>query len=281
MLKRGENNKTVLQLQETLINLGYKLPRWGADGDLGEETLGALQQLLTDHGKKFDDDKNTVSDKELDFVYTLESLLKQPKVESFNLFDLRPGSDRKKIIRRRSWKEVTGITLHQTACLMGEKPTRWQNCGAHLGITRAGKTLWIHDFDLAVIHGNGFNGSTVGIEMDGHYAGIKDDMKTYWRPKDSDRLPLHPTNDLIESAKQAIRWIVNEVEIHGGKVKYLVAHRQSSKTRQSDPGSELWQAVALPMHKELKLTDGGKDYKMGTGRPIPEVWDLTKVGVKY
>ena len=36
------------------MQLGYKLPRYGADGDFGEETLAALTSFQKDHGVKAD-----------------------------------------------------------------------------------------------------------------------------------------------------------------------------------------------------------------------------------
>jgi antitoxin (DNA-binding transcriptional repressor) of toxin-antitoxin stability system len=90
-----------------------------------------------------------------------------------------------------------------------------------------------------------------------------------------------PTPELIEAARAAVRWIVAEVARHGGRISRLVAHRQSSDMRQSDPGSALWQAVALPLHAELGLDDGGPGYRIGTGRPIPVDWDASRAGERY
>lgn len=282
MLKRGDQGPAVKALQETLVTLGYPLPRWGADGDLGTESLEALAQCLQDHGKALDSDKNKASDRELAFLQTLKESLAHAAKVPLNLFDLRAESERKKILRKRAWTEVTGVTLHQTACVMGERPARWANAGCHLGVTRGGKIIWLHDFDWAVVHGNGFNSHDVGIEMDGHYAGVEGDLKTYWRPaEDPTRQPLFPTPALIDAAQATVRWIVGEVARHGGCVKYLHAHRQSSSSRQSDPGSALWQKVALPLMAELRLSDGGKGYKVGTGYVIPEAWDARYKGVKY
>jgi hypothetical protein len=284
-MQRGDKGSEVEKLQRALMELGVPLPRWGADGDLGAETLGALARLLQEHGKQFDDDADVVSEEELAFVYQLRDSLRNapPRPgtpETF--FDLRAEADRRHVIKQRTWAEVTGICLHQTACVLGERPQRWATVGAHLGVTREGKIIWLHDFDYAVVHGNGFNNQTVGIEMDGTYAGVEGDLKTFWRPKEApDRQPQSPTPALIEAAKQTVRWICAEVERHGGKVKALVAHRQASKDRQSDPGSGLWQAVALPLHSELQLSDGGTGFKIGTGYPIPEAWDPSKVGIKY
>jgi hypothetical protein len=78
-----------------------------------------------------------------------------------------------------------------------------------------------------------------------------------------------------------VRWICGEVVRHGGRIEQLLAHRQASSERQSDPGSALWQQVALPLHAELGLNDGGSGYAVGNGYPIPQTWDRSRVGVKY
>jgi hypothetical protein len=78
-----------------------------------------------------------------------------------------------------------------------------------------------------------------------------------------------------------VRWIKDVVEGHGGKLELLVAHRQSSGERQADPGSALWKGVALPLHAELGLTDGGIGFKLDTGLGIPESWDPRCKGIRY
>jgi peptidoglycan hydrolase-like protein with peptidoglycan-binding domain len=45
MLGLGSEGTEVKQLQENLIKLGYKLPKYGADGDFGDETLQAVLQF--------------------------------------------------------------------------------------------------------------------------------------------------------------------------------------------------------------------------------------------
>lgn len=181
-------------------------------------------------------------------------------------------------VRSRPWAKVTGICLHQTACMLGERPGRWDSVGAHVGVTRAGAVIWLHGFDRIVAHGNGFNAQTVGIEIDGLYAGVEGDPRTVWddpsTPAREQGMALTP--EAIEATKQAIRWIVDEVEGYGGDVRALVAHRQSSGARRNDPGSAIWQAVALPMMRELGLSDGGPWFAIGDGRPVPRDWDPSR-----
>jgi len=65
MLSRGDKGQAVVELQERLIALGYALPRWGADGHLGDETLAAVARFVADHGAR---DPDVVSDADLELV---------------------------------------------------------------------------------------------------------------------------------------------------------------------------------------------------------------------
>ena len=179
--------------------------------------------------------------------------------------------------RERTWKAVTGICLHQTACVLGERPARWDTVGAHLGVTRSGRVIWLHDFNRIVAHGNTWNSGTVGIEIDGLFAGIHGDPKTVW---DDPSTPgreqgMNVTSEQVEATQEAIRWICSVVAKNGGRVRALVAHRQSSKDRRNDPGSQVWGSIALPMSAELGLSDGGDGFEIG-GFAIPREWDQNR-----
>lgn len=185
-------------------------------------------------------------------------------------------------VRKRAWSEVTGICLHQTACVLGERPERWDTVGAHIGITRGGQVMWLHGFDRRVAHGNGWNARTVGIEIDGLYAGVEGDPSTVWNDPST---PIRETGqdlttESVNAARDVIRWIFRETAVQGGRIRVLVAHRQSSMNRRDDPGSEIWYQVAIPMHRELGLGDGGVGFAIG-GLPIPERWDARCKGVAY
>jgi N-acetyl-anhydromuramyl-L-alanine amidase AmpD len=191
----------------------------------------------------------------------------------------------KQRVRKRPWSSVTGICLHQTACVLGERPERWSTVGAHLGVMRSGRVVWMHNFDKNVAHGNGWNQATVGIEIDGLYAGVEGDPSTVWDDPSTARREqgMTLTQEAAEATRQALRWICSEVARNGGKVRALVAHRQASANRRNDPGSAIWQDVALPIHAELGLSDGGVGFKLDTGGgyAIPEAWDPRCKGVPY
>jgi N-acetylmuramoyl-L-alanine amidase len=37
-------------LQKRLLSLGYELPKWGADGEFGDETVEAVKSFQADNG---------------------------------------------------------------------------------------------------------------------------------------------------------------------------------------------------------------------------------------
>lgn len=289
MLKRGDRGAAVLHLQHNLKELGLELPRFGADGALGGETLDALALLLDQGGVK-DDDRNTVSDVEIDYVQKLVDAkrVQTTPVEANKFFDLRQQSNRMQDRGPRPWSEVKGICLHQTACFLAENSTRMLNVGAHFVTGRGGQVWWLHEENRIVWHGNGWNNQCVGIEMNGLYAGIEGDPRTVWDDPSTlqkERAAI-PTIELIEASCKLIEWIDWRVKQHGGQLKVIVSHRQSSENRRNDPGETLWKEVGLVMCKKLGLTDGGPitptwPGKIGKGYPIPEVWDPSRKGVKY
>jgi N-acetyl-anhydromuramyl-L-alanine amidase AmpD len=188
----------------------------------------------------------------------------------------------------RKLAEITGATLHQTACVLGENEDRWKGVACHFGITRSGKIIYNTDLIKKVWHGNGFNSKTIGIEIDGHFAGLETldaegnwnpVLSSYWRPKSApNRMPLSITDAQVEACKELIRWLKRLIDAAGGNFEFILAHRQSSASRVSDPGEKTWKLVAVPLLEELNMSDGGDDYyildsKGKAGKPIPSNWD--------
>lgn len=53
-LKKGMTGEDVRELQTGLMKLGYKLPKYGADGDYGSETIKAVNKFKKANGLKVD-----------------------------------------------------------------------------------------------------------------------------------------------------------------------------------------------------------------------------------
>lgn len=271
-LQRGATGDAVRTVQKHLLSLGFSLPRYGADGSLGDETFAALNRFLAAHTDVEGVDQDMmVSEEEQALLAELAS--RSHTLLPAGFIDLRRAHNGEPRIRRRPWPYIDYICLHQTATVLGEKESRWFGVPVQVGVTRAGRILYLNDLDFVTYHGHGFNTRSVGIEIDGRYAGVEGDLKTFWRPKDHPEIEPTPENPpQLEAVKDAIRWIVAEVARNGGKVKYIVAHRQSSDQRRSDPGSLIWQKVALPMVKELSL-EAPFALTLGRGYKIPREWD--------
>lgn len=205
------------------------------------------------------------------------------KVHSPLVKDPSTGRMNRYTPRKRAWTKTRGVTLHQTACSMGERVERYDTIGAHFAVLRSGRVLRMANLNTVVYHGNGWNEQCVGIEVDGLYAGIEGDIHTVWDDPSTPvrEQPMVATPDALRATRMLIRWIHAEVAAYGGELKVLCSHRQSSKDRRNDPGSAIWRAVALPLHAELGLSDGGPGFKLGDGYPNPEVWDPSRKGIKY
>lgn len=173
----------------------------------------------------------------------------------------------------RDWKDITGIVLHQTACRLGCNPPRWGKLGAHIGIPSDGNILLVNPLTTEMFHGNGFNSSTVGIEVDGNFCGVEGKTSTLWKKGGG---PHTLTEEQIAGVREAIRWVMAEVAANGGAITHIFAHRQSCGDRENDPGSNIWRETGLWAQKELGLVNNPM-YKRWTGLPIPIEWDPRSV----
>jgi len=311
VFKEGDRNDEVEAFQKKLEALGYELSRFGADGSIGGETLSEVKDFQDDHDLAADENAlkvQGVGRRTFDEVNKSFDALPPPSVvtappvplgsittigDDIPFVDIRDTHSGKKRPRRRKkgWKDVKGITLHQTATELGNKPSRYRNVACHIAIPPDGSVVHVNPLEWVVWHGNSFNSKDVGFEIDGHFAGVETlneetgewvpNLKTYWKPASKpNRKPLSVTDGQVKATLAAIEWVIEEVARHGGKVEYIHAHRQSSTMRTSDPGEKVWKLVALEAQKRWGLQDGGQTFKLG-GTTIPEEWNPDYVGSKY
>lgn len=290
-LNNGFVGQNVAELQRQLENAGYALPRWGSDGQFGEETFRAAQAFLLDRGIQLTleerDQKKLRQASLLQLQAFLDALVvtTPTAVLAPPLIDRRAYASKRHDMGPRTWPKVTGWCLHQTACNLSASrdDARCDAVGAHFVVYPDGRIFWLHALNRVIVHGNAWNARTIGIEIDGLFAGVEGDAKTVW---DDPSTPWHEkagsvTPAQIAATMQLIRWGTSEVTRQGGKVTALVAHRQASGTRRNDPGSKVWQQIALPLAQELNLSDGGPGFKLNDGYAIPEAWNPAYKGIKY
>ncbi len=182
--------------------------------------------------------------------------------------------------RKRGWSEIDSVLLHQTSCKMPVNPRNWKRLNAHIGVSQEGKIIWVNDSTDFIWHANRLSRRSIGIEIEGNFEGVKGKPKTLWKgggPACHLNLPMHlALNELFEILK-------GEFVKNNREWKYLFCHRQSSNMRRGDPGSEIYQAVALPWMKKLGKTemDKGPGFSIGKGAPIPKEWNPEYTENKY
>ena len=170
----------------------------------------------------------------------------------------------------RLWRDIEGVTLHQTGCQMPLRPEGWDRLNAHIGITRGGTVVLVNDPTAMIWHAQGLSKSTIGIEIAGNFQGIDGRPATLWKGGGGpDRL----SGDMQAGLDVAFNWLLDQFKINGCKFRHIFAHRQSANARIGDPGSEIWQKVAKPWLEKLGATAGDPGFHLGSGRSIPSEWD--------
>jgi peptidoglycan hydrolase-like protein with peptidoglycan-binding domain len=282
-LKLHSKGEVVTRVQKALLKLGYVLPKYGADGDLGYETIAALQDFAFEHGRDEDslpNEHEPIEGALIDELLELAALKKTPKPQGVELVDATTMHQGQHVKGVRAWGEIDGITLHQTGIYMNSTVKRFLRLRAHMGIIDPGgrgTVVLVNPLTAYMWHAQELNAKTVGIEINGLFEGV--DGKGLPK-KDRHKKLCRASDAQILATRKGMEWICKEVAKHGGQVRYVYAHRQSSENRRSDPGSRVWQEVALWAESNLGL-ETHPDYTVGTGRAIPEAWDPRQVGVKY
>ncbi len=285
-LNKGSNDPYVVIVQRQLVELGYRLPRFGVDGDLGDETLTAYGTFLISQGLRepADERPDSITPLGADALEKAYAALTKNGL-NLNIIDERanhPHAGRSVSMPYRPWANITAVVLHQTAAKMGENPSSWHSVPIHFGVTREGKIIQLYDLTEVCNHANGFNRRSVGIEIDGWYAGVEGQPNTLWQPNaQAKRQPMDLPSVQANAVKETVQWILNTVAANGGKVTHIHPHRQSSRDRQSDPGSLIWQTIGLWAQQHLNLSDGGAAFTVGDGLTIPQAWDARYVGNQY
>jgi hypothetical protein len=277
----SKGNPLVRELQNALITLGHDLPKYGADGQLGHETIDSLQEWIDDYGGQagngIDQDDN-VDESLARFVIGKAVLLKRAStqvaagVDWHDISDAHPGKANRGI---RPWRNIDAIVLHQTGIFMNNTLNRWKGLRAHIGILSLPRPTVVQVYPLNVYlhHANEVNNRSIGFEFNGCFEGIDGDIKTAWRGGYKAN-PDVCTQQQIDAGRAAIQKVCAEVKLRGGEIKYCYGHRQFNDKRRNDPGSLVWQQVGMWAIKALGLSDGGPGFQGAkSGRPIPREWD--------
>jgi hypothetical protein len=269
----------VKRLQEVGDHLGYD---YGPnDGIFGEDTQDMVMAYQIAHGLVVD---GIVGPKTWGHMTKMMDAVSGEAgiCEGLNLVhDIRGAHPPPKhYARKRTWNQIVGVTLHQTGCNMPQKPESWKRLNAHIGITQEGLAVLVNDPTDMIWHAQGLSKSTIGIEIEGNFQGLMGNDRTLWRGGGGP----HFLNDKMKDALQEVFiWLRAGFQDNGAEWHHIFGHRQSSETRRGDPGSQIWNEVATPWATLLGMKhecDGGQYYSIGSGKPIPKLWNPEYIG-KY
>lgn len=175
---------------------------------------------------------------------------------------------------RRPPGVVDTILVHQTGCQMPNTAPGWDNLNAHVGTLKVGMVVVENDILDWIWHAQGLSRRSIGHEIEGNFHGVIGRPATLWEGGGGPDT-LSPAQ--VDGALRGIGISMETAREYGCNIKYLNAHRQSYRDRRGDPGEEIWEKIALPAMKLYGLQDGGSDFYVGSGRPIPVEWDARRV----
>lgn len=192
----------------------------------------------------------------------------------------------------RDPKVIDSVVLHQTACVFGplndqdKRHRRALKIPAHVTAFRDGVYVQAAPLLWFLYHANDYNATALGLECEGQYPGLRDDPKTpqredeetFWAAGAGKPTPLDELS--IETFRAALTHLVVAGRELGCPIKYVKAHRQTSKTRRSDPGEGIWTEVALWAEEHLNVSTLPLETRRD-GRPIPIAWDPARGRGRY
>ena len=172
----------------------------------------------------------------------------------------------------RDPRKLWAFVLHQMAFKrMGRvsrkfsDPESYINTGAHFCILFDGRIIQLHPLSRMIWHGNCVSPRSVAVEFEGNFPNVKGrwwvDSKSTVQNKD---MPTQAQYDSGRFLASYLRTVLGTT--------HILAHRQSSDSRENDPGPDVWYHVGQWAIDNLGLTDGGPTFKCGTGSPILPEW---------
>ncbi|EDM78379.1 N-acetylmuramoyl-L-alanine amidase, family 2 [Plesiocystis pacifica SIR-1] len=187
------------------------------------------------------------------------ALVTHVRANRLTILDMTADTPESKRSKRRV--PVDAVVLHQMSFSRGSDPTRYRKVTAHFIVLPDGTVAQLHPMSARLSASDGFNSRSVAIEFAGNLQSAKG---TWWKPDVYGRDVLTPAQ--AESGRLLLR------RLRAAGIRQVYAHRQSSASRGNDPGPEIWAAVGQWGIDVLGMSDGGHDYAIDSGSPVPSAW---------
>jgi hypothetical protein len=170
----------------------------------------------------------------------------------------------------RDPRKLWSFVLHQMAMKRRSRttgqfsdPNSYLKTGAHFCILFDGRIIQLHPLSRLIYHGQCLSFRSVAVEFEGNFPSIKG----RWWSGDGSTGNDNPTPLQFAAGK----YLAGYLKLVLG-ITHIQAHRQSSENRENDPGPDVWYHVGQWAINNIGLTDGGSDFKCGSGNPILPEW---------
>ncbi len=148
-------------------------------------------------------------------------------------------------------------------------PENYLKVGAHFCIMQDGRIVQLHPVSRMIWHAQGLSSLSVSVEFEGNFPNIRGRV---WTPKgvtqdDPTFGKVIPTPAQVDSG----RFLASYLQAVLGTNK-IYAHRQSSASRENDPGPDIWYNVGEWAIANLGYAGDSTSSVVGTGKAIPAEW---------
>ncbi|MEP7169638.1 MAG: type VI secretion system tube protein TssD, partial [Bacteroidota bacterium] len=144
-------------------------------------------------------------------------------------------------------------------------PNSYLKTGAHFCIMLDGRIIQLHPLSRMIWHAQCLSPRSVSVEFEGNFPNIKG--KWWINRKERVQNKDIPTQAQFDSGRFLASYLKTVLN-----TTHIMAHRQSSDSRENDPGPDIWYNIGQWGIDNLGLTDGGPDSKCGKGKPILPEW---------
>jgi peptidoglycan hydrolase-like protein with peptidoglycan-binding domain len=227
---------------------------WG--GEEEDETAAALSGEEAGEGLFEEEDEGV--------VYVGEDELEDaPLVPGTRILDFTSRSPKEHRRGDRDPAKVFALVLHQMACCYKRKsPDRYLAIKSHFAILHDGTILQLHPTRAMIWTSNGLSKGSVAVEFAGNFPNTRG---KWWSGKKMGENRVQPAQ--IEAGRYLVEHLIRTMGL-----RTILAHRQSSDTRENDPGPDIWYHVGQWAVEKRGLSDGGTGFKVGSGKAIPDEW---------
>jgi len=237
----------------------------------GEQPSAGAGAPEGDEEEEFSDFLNRIGERAGQAWDTMTA--KMGSLTGSRIIDLTATADKTLRKGMRDPKKVYALVIHQMACCFKPKDPlkRFLNLNAHFAILADGRILQVHPTSALLWASNGFNAGSIAVEFAGNFPNT---AGKWWEGAKFGR--DHVTKEQLKAGRDLVDHLQRTMGI-----THVLAHRQSSATRENDPGPDIWYHVGQWAIENRGMKDGGPAFKVAKGNPIPESWrNWGRPGVK-